>query len=66
MATFTEFRIFYGEYCFTTFAENVDKALEYMQTDLKLVELPVIDSIKQSIEGKGWQTVKINRQAITN
>lgn len=64
MATFTEFRIFYGSHCFTTFAENIDKALEYMQTDLELLELPHITSIKQSIDGKGWESILINRYAI--
>lgn len=64
MKIFTEFRIFYGEYCFTTFAENVDKALEYMQNDLELLELPHITNIRKSTNYEAWQEVKINRSVI--
>jgi|GEM_PF-3810944 len=65
--SFIEFKIYYAkEFVFVTFAENVGQALENMQIELELEELPVIDYIMKSENGEAWVSVNYKKQAIAN
>lgn len=60
---YSEFKIYYSDYVFSTFALNAGDALEAMQEEMEFEVLPEILSIKQETP-KGWVNLDLKKRVI--